>query len=120
VPILQQLGTNKIILPVSKITCEIGLSYGDVTAIEDAINSSMELKTGKDVVNTINGSVISKEKSLLLTLGIKSWDATDKDGHVLPISMESLALLELDDGNFLYEELSKQHKKKTTQEDKKK
>lgn len=113
-PQLAKLETKTILLKDSEITCNIGLTYGDVCSIESAINSSMEVETGKDAKQKMNGAIISREKEMLLLKGLKSWDVEEE------ITLENIGMLTPQDGDFLHKELRAIYEVKTEDKDKKK
>jgi len=119
-PKLSTLGLKEIKLTESQVTCFIGMTYGDYLSIEREVNESINIKTGKDVQNEVNGKVMSAEKEKLLITAVKKWDIEDDNGAILPISLETISMLPVADGEQLYEEVSKLHKKKTDDQTKKK
>jgi hypothetical protein len=118
-PKLSDIGLKEVKLPSSQVTCFIGMSYGDFLKIEQEVNNSITIKTGKDAQNEISGKVISTEKEKLLLIALKKWDL-EGDNGILPISIEHIGMLPVEDGEFLYKEISKLYKKETSEDAKKK
>ena len=56
-----------------------------------------------------------KEAGLVMaTFLISSWDLTDKDGKIIPVTIENIKNLKYNDGNFLISELNKAVTEKKT------
>lgn len=86
-PILQERKTTKIKLktdPDAEVECYESYTAGDVEAITK-----------------------SKDNNILfpLSLIIKSWNYTDKDGKEIPATIENLAKLDVRDVNHIMDEL---------------
>lgn len=120
-PQLSELFLQEIKIPnTDGGICHIGLTYGDICDIESGLYGKVEFETGKDAKQKINGSALSTEKELIMTLGIKSWNFTDVNGATLPITMENIRKLSREQGDFVYTELRKLYEIKATDESKKK
>lgn len=117
-PKLPALLLTSVLLPCG-VTCHIGLTYGNFLEIEREVNSGITLKAGDKAEQTISGEVISTEKNKLLSIAVKQWDLEDDNG-IMPITIENIMKLPLEDGEVLYNAVSELYRKKTTDETKKK
>lgn len=102
---------KKVTLPKSGAECQIGITFGDKLAIQEATLAGFKLtldENGKaQTTNEFDGSVLQKKTRILLENGLKAWDFTDENGKPLPVNWENIALIESADADFLVKEISK-------------
>jgi len=117
---MQALQLKEIKLPESGATCKIALTYGDICDIEDALYGSIEMEIGTDAKQKLNAGALTKEKEMILTRGLRSWEFESEDGSPLPITYDNIRQLTRKDGDFLHASIRRIYEFKVKDEDKKK